>query len=67
MEGLRAGCLTPGHAGPGSHRDLAVGLDDVRAVSGPLHRSTPLLRRCEHVVGIAHGDDLAVAGLRTLR
>ena len=48
----------------GSHRDLAVGLDDGRAVSGPLHGSTPLLRGSERVVCLAHRDDLAVAGLQ---
>ena len=49
-----------GHAESGSHhRVLAVGLDDGRAVSGPLHRSAALLRRGERVSRLAHSDDLA--------
>ena len=47
------------------HRDLAVGLDDGRTVSGPLHRSAPVLRRGERVVCLAHGNDLAVPGLQS--
>ena len=45
-------------------RALAVGLDDFRAVSGTLHRSTALLRGCHRVVGLAHDHDLTVAGLQ---
>ena len=58
--------LDPASPGKSSshHHDLAVGFDDGRAVSGPLHGSTPLLRGSERVVCLAHRDDLAVAGLQ---
>jgi hypothetical protein len=45
----------------GGHLLPTVGLDDARAISGPLHRSAALLRRCHRVVGLAHGDDLVRA------
>ena len=49
MEAPRVGCLTPRpcQVRQPHHRDLAVGLDDGRAVSGTLHRSAPFLRRGE--------------------
>ena len=45
-------------------RSSAVGLDDGRTVSGPLHRSAAFLRRCERVVCLAHRHDLAIPSLR---
>ena len=44
---------------------LVVGFDDGRAVSGPLHRSAPLLGCRERVVCLAHRHDLAVPGLQS--
>ena len=46
-------------------RSSVVGLDDGHTVSGPLHRSAPVLRRGERVVCLAHGNDLAVPGLQS--
>ena len=46
---------------PGGQLLPPVGLDDVRTISSPLHRSAALLRRCHRVVGLAHGDDLVRA------
>lgn len=45
----------------GGHLLPPVGLDDVRAISGSLHRSAALHRRCHRVVGLHHGDDLVRA------
>ena len=45
----------------GGHLLPPVRLDDVRAISIPLHRSAALHRRCHRVVGLAHGDDLVRA------
>lgn len=51
-----------GHVHPVSadRSSLAVGLDDVRAVSSPLKRSAAFLRVCNRVAGLAHRDDLAI-------
>ncbi len=53
-----------GHGRSGNYY-LTVGLDNARALSGTLHRSTAFLRAGERLIRFADGDGPTVPGLQT--